>query len=163
MTQSERESEYTPDFANSISGLDHPPQTVVDRSGFEPELGAELRHDLNDRSGFEPELGGFLRQKGVFVDEVTCIGCKHCALTARNTFYIEPDLGRARVANQTGDSEDIIQEAIDTCPVNCIHWVDYTELKQLEAERALTPVPRAGLPISRGRMGAETRRRQAER
>jgi ferredoxin len=160
MTQSDRESEFMPDFSNLVSGLDDPLPNASDRSGFEPELGAELRYDSSDRTGFEPELGGFLRQKGVFVDEVTCIGCKHCALTARNTFYIEPDLGRARVANQTGDSEDIIQEAIDTCPVNCIHWVDYTELKQLEAERALTPVPRAGLPISRGRMGAETRRRQ---
>jgi len=151
MTPSDRESELAASLFPSASELS--------RSGFEPELGAELRQETGDRSGFEPELGGFLRQKGVFVDEVTCIGCKHCALTARNTFYIEPDLGRARVVNQNGDSEDIIQEAIDTCPVNCIHWVDYTELKQLEAERALTPIPRAGLPIARGRMGAEARRR----
>lgn len=161
MTQSDRESELTPDFSNLSPDLDRS-HNVPDRSGFEPELGAELRQDTSDRTGFEPELGGFLRQKGVFVDEVTCIGCKHCALTARNTFYIEPDLGRARVVNQTGDSEDIIQEAIDTCPVNCIHWVDYTELKQLETERALTPVPRAGLPIARGRMGAEARRHQTK-
>jgi ferredoxin len=152
MTQSDRNSKFTPDFSNLPPDLDRSSPDTPDRSGFEPELGAELRLDLGDRTGFEPELGGFLRQKGVFVDEVTCIGCKHCALTARNTFYIEPDLGRARVVNQMGDSEEIIQEAIDTCPVNCIHWVDYTELKKLEAERALTPVPRAGLPISRGRL-----------
>ncbi|MDY6784979.1 MAG: ferredoxin [Cyanobacteriota bacterium] len=104
------------------------------RSGFEPELGGMWR-ELPERSGFEPELGGELRQKGVYVDEITCIGCKHCAHVASNTFYIEPNYGRSRVFSQDGDSEDAIQEAIDTCPVDCIHWVDYTELKQLEEER----------------------------
>ena len=32
-----------------------------------------------------------------YVDETTCIGCKNCALVARSTFYMEDDLGRARV------------------------------------------------------------------
>jgi len=59
-----------------------------ERSGFEPELGGFLR-DSPDRTGFEPELGGLLRQKAVYVDEVTCIGCKHCAHVAPNTFFIE--------------------------------------------------------------------------
>ncbi|MGC1196980.1 MAG: ferredoxin, partial [Geitlerinemataceae cyanobacterium] len=72
-----------------------------DRTGFEPELGGLLRENP-DRSGLEPELGGALRQKGVYVDEITCIGCKHCAHVARNTFYIEPDYGRSRVFNQDG-------------------------------------------------------------
>ena len=48
--------------------------TASDRSGLEPELGGFLR-DAPDRSGLEPELGGVLRQKGVYVDEITCIGC----------------------------------------------------------------------------------------
>ena len=61
------------------------------RSGFEPELGGYLRED-SQRSGLEPELGGVLRQSGVYVDEITCIGCQHCAHVARNTFYIEPRL-----------------------------------------------------------------------
>lgn len=125
-----------------------PPDRASDRSGFEPELGGTLR-DTPDRSGFEPELGGTLRQKGVYVDEVTCIGCKHCAHVARNTFYIEPDYGRARVVNQDGDSEEIVQEAIDTCPVNCIHWVEYEELKRLEAERRHQVIPTAGFPVTR--------------
>jgi len=50
-----------------------------ERSGFEPELGGFLR-DSPDRTGFEPELGGLLRQKAVYVDEVTCIGCKHLSI-----------------------------------------------------------------------------------
>lgn len=104
------------------------------RSGFEPELGGLFRNEP-ERTGFEPELGGILRQQGVYVDEVTCIGCKHCAHVSPNTFYIEPDNGRSRVFNQDGDSEDRVQEAIDTCPVDCIHWVDYTDLKDLEEAR----------------------------
>ena len=82
------------------------------RSYREPELGGTLRLGQS-RSGAEPELGGSLRQKGVYVDEVTCIGCKHCAHVAGNTFYIEPDYGRSRVMCQDGDPEVLIQEAIE--------------------------------------------------
>lgn len=134
----------------------------LERSGFEPELGGLLRENL-DRSGFEPELGGVLRQKGVYVDEITCIGCKHCAHVARNTFYIEPDYGRSRVFNQDGDSEDSIQEAMDTCPVNCIHWVNYQKLAELESERQHQIVPRAGFPIIPGQLLSAQRRQQLDR
>ncbi|MEA5508639.1 ferredoxin [Crocosphaera sp. UHCC 0190] len=116
-----------------------------ERSGFEPELGGILR-DIPERTGFEPELGGQLRQQGVYVDEVTCIGCKHCAHVAPNTFYIEPAYGRSRVYHQDGDEEDTIQEAIDTCPVDCIHWVDYTDLKRREELRKNQEIKPLGFP-----------------
>jgi ferredoxin len=119
-------------------------------SGFEPELGGQLR-DSPERTGLEPELGGVVRQRGVYVDEVICIGCKHCAHVARNTFYIEPDYGRSRVVRQDGDSEDVVQEAIDTCPVNCIDWLDYTEVKQREEDRKYQVIPIAGFPVDGGR------------
>ncbi len=128
------------------------------RSGLEPELGSFLR-DLPERSGFEPELGGLLRQKAVYVDEVTCIGCKHCAHVARNTFYIEPDNGRSRVIRQDGDSEELIQEAIDTCPVDCIHWVNYKELQRLEEERKYQVIPVAGFPVETALIRAAQRKR----
>jgi len=131
------------------------------RSGLEPELGGILRHNPN-RSGYEPELGGLFREKGVYVDELTCIGCKHCAHTAQNTFYIEPEYG-ARAIRQDGDTEDVIQEAIDTCPVNCIHWVDYKKLKELEAEREFQVIPVAGFPVSKGVIAAQQRRLQKQR
>ncbi len=114
-------------------------------TGFEPELGGVFR-DALERTGFEPELGGVFRQKGAYVDETTCIGCKHCAHTAPNTFYIEPEHGRARVFNQDGDSEELIEEAMDTCPVNCIHWKDFTELKKLEEQRKYQVIHNLGLP-----------------
>ncbi|MCM1982772.1 ferredoxin [Lyngbya confervoides] len=116
------------------------------RSGFEPELGSPLQGQAQ-RSGLEPELGGLFRQRGVYVDEPTCIGCQNCAHVARNTFYIEDRNGRARVFRQDGDPEDKIQEAIDTCPVNCIHWVDYPQLRSLEAQRRDQEISLPGDPI----------------
>jgi len=130
-----------------------------DRSGLEPELGGLLR-DEPERSGLEPELGGMLRQKGVYVDEITCIGCLHCAHVARNTFYIEPDYGRSRVIRQEGDAEEVIQEAIDTCPVDCIQWVDYTELKKLEEERKYQVIPVVGYPVEKAVVIAAQRRQK---
>jgi ferredoxin len=131
------------------------------RSGLEPELGGQLR-DAQVRTGLEPELGGRYRQNAVYVDEVTCIGCTHCAHVARNTFYIEPDYGRARVICQNGDSAALIQEAIDTCPVDCIHQVDYTELRQLERDRQHQVIPIIGFPADKA-VALTQRRRQASR
>ena len=129
------------DSQNNLNFLDG----EIQRSGLEPELGVEFQ-GIQDRTGFEPELGGLVRQKGVYVDEITCIGCKHCAHVARETFFIEPDYGRSRVVRQDGDSEEVIQEAIDTCPVDCIHWVDYTELGVLEEERKYQVISTIGFP-----------------
>ncbi|AIE72867.1 MULTISPECIES: ferredoxin [unclassified Synechocystis] len=115
------------------------------RSGLEPELGGDWRN-FDDRSGLEPELGGELRERGVYVDEVTCIGCKNCAHVAPNTFTIEQEHGRSRAFSQNGDDEAVIQEAIDTCPVDCIHWVPYDELKQLEEKRKHQQIRPLGYP-----------------
>jgi len=130
-------------------------------TGFEPELGGAWRN-AEERTGLEPELGGVVRQRGVYVDEITCIGCKHCAHVARNTFYIEPDYGRSRVIRQDGDAEEVIQEAIDTCPVDCIHWVDYTELRQLEEERKYQVIPVVGFPIDKSVVAVNSRRKKQE-
>jgi ferredoxin len=142
--------------------LPSPEETDNNRSGLEPELGGFLR-DAPERSGLEPELGGILRQKGVYVDEITCIGCKHCAHVARNTFYIEDDYGRSRVIRQDGDSEEIIQEAIDTCPVDCIHWVNYTELRKLEEERKYQVIPVVGYPVDHAVAISQQRREKRRR
>lgn len=136
-----------------------PIEQEMQRSHLEPELGGIFR-DAPDRSGLEPELGGTLRQQGVYVDEITCIGCKHCAHVARNTFYIEPEYGRSRVVRQDGDADALIQEAIDTCPVDCIHRVDYTELKKLEEERQYQVIPIAGYPVEEAVVAAHRRRKK---
>ncbi|KAL5563027.1 hypothetical protein UlMin_032774 [Ulmus minor] len=68
-----------------------------------------------------------------FVDEFSCIGCKNCANVAPDVFSIEEDFGRARVYNQGGDPE-LVQQAIDSCPVDCIHWTSAPQLSLLEDE-----------------------------
>ena len=100
--------------------MDHNPQ-----SAFE-----QLR-DKAKINGFEPVLGGSLREKAVWVDESTCIGCQYCVHVASNTFIVDDDYGRSRAIRQNGDKEELIQEAIETCPVDCIHWVDFEEIEQL--------------------------------
>jgi len=85
-------------------------------------------------NGREPCLGGKLREKAVWVDESICIGCRYCAHVATNTFVIEKNLGRSRAIRQDGDSTELIQEAIATCPVNCIHWVAFEQLNDLRLE-----------------------------
>jgi ferredoxin len=132
------------------------------RSGFEPALSDPLHQPATGRSGFEPELGGVVRQKAVYVDEATCIGCRFCAHVARNTFFIEPDHGRSRAIRQDGDPEELIQEAIDTCPVNCIDWVDYTELLQREAERQDQILAPVGFPVERSLIRPKRARRRSK-
>ena len=83
-------------------------------------------------SGRDPVLGGRLREKAVWVDERKCIGCTYCSSVATNTFAMEPVEGRARAFRQDGDSDELIQEAIDTCPVDCIDWVAFEDLIKLE-------------------------------
>jgi ferredoxin len=97
-------------------------------------------------SGCEPLLGGELRQKAVWVDEAVCIGCRYCAHVATNTFLVEPTWGRSRAIRQDGDSTDRIQEAIDTCPVDCIHWVDYEQLPELEERLNQQEILPLGVP-----------------
>ena len=84
-------------------------------------------------SGFEPVLGGELREKAIWVDEANCIGCQYCVHVASNTFIVDEDLGRARVIRQNGDKIDTVIEAMETCPVDCMHWVDFEDLEKLDA------------------------------
>ncbi len=92
---------------------------------------AAINNEDFKRSGRDPVLGGKLREKAVWVDERKCIGCTYCSSVATNTFAMEPEQGRARAFRQDGDSEELIQEAIDTCPVDCIEWVSFEELIKL--------------------------------
>lgn len=76
-----------------------------------------------------------VRAQHVYVDEVTCIGCTNCAMIAQSTFFMDSEHGRARVFQQWGDDDETIEVAIQTCPVDCIHYVPYDELKRLEEGR----------------------------
>lgn len=56
-----------------------------------------------------------------YVDQEECTGCGLCEDTCPGVFRLNED-GVAEVYNPEGASEEEIQEAIDNCPVECIHW-----------------------------------------
>jgi ferredoxin len=91
--------------------------------------------ESHTRVDWDDELDEPVRSQMVYVDEHTCIGCTNCAMIAQSTFFMEPEHGRARVFRQWGDDDETIQVAIETCPVDCIHYVPFDELKKLEIQR----------------------------
>jgi len=62
--------------------------------------------------------------KSVYVDEEECIGCGTCEELCPEVFKMNEDTEKSEVIKPEGGPEDLIQEAIDTCPVDCIHWED---------------------------------------
>lgn len=55
------------------------------------------------------------------VDEEKCIGCGTCVALCPKTFVLNADY-KAEVKGSDGESEDKVQEAIDTCPTQAISW-----------------------------------------
>lgn len=122
-------------------------QSVNDSTGNSAAAySASSLEEDHQSTGMEPVLGGALAEKAVWVDEAVCIGCRYCAHVACNTFIIEPNLGRSRAVRQDGDSSARIQEAIETCPVDCIHWVAFDDLKGLQAQLDSQELLPLGLP-----------------
>ena len=121
---------------HSVNDLSGNPSAAYSASSLEDD----------QSTGMEPVLGGALAEKAVWVDEAVCIGCRYCAHVACNTFIIEPNLGRSRAIRQDGDSSERIQEAIETCPVDCIHWVAFDDLKGLQAQLDSQELLPLGLP-----------------
>ena len=116
-----------------------------DESGVVHAFSTPLTLNESLQTGDEPVLGGELRQKAVWVEETDCIGCRYCAHVASNTFLMIAETGRCRAISQDGDSIERIQEAIDTCPVDCIHWVDFEHLIDLR-QRQLETARSRGIP-----------------
>ena len=56
-----------------------------------------------------------------FVDKGLCTSCGLCTEIASNTIKLGDD-DLAEVFNPTGDPEDVIQEAMDSCTVEAISW-----------------------------------------
>lgn len=68
----------------------------------------------------------------VFIDEESCIGCMQCATVAPSAFVMLEN-GRARAYHQSSAPE--IKAAVSSCPVSCMHYVGYKELKKYETAR----------------------------
>ena len=58
----------------------------------------------------------------MWVDKDECTGCELCVDNLPDVFRMDDD-DLAECYNQEGATEEEIQEdAIDVCPVECIHW-----------------------------------------
>jgi ferredoxin len=60
--------------------------------------------------------------KAVYIDEEECIGCGSCVEICPEVFQMKEGEEKAEVIKPEGGPEDLIQEAMDTCPTSCIHW-----------------------------------------
>ena len=59
------------------------------------------------------------------IDQPECIQCGTCVENTEQVFIL-PDDAKAVVIRQEGPME-LIQDAIDACPVTCIHWTQTPE------------------------------------
>ena len=57
----------------------------------------------------------------LFIDQDECIGCGNCEESCPDVFRMNDD-GIAEVHDPHGATIELIQEAIDACPVECIRW-----------------------------------------
>jgi ferredoxin len=68
------------------------------------------------------------------IDQLDCISCGTCVENTDAVFVL-PDDAKAVVLQQHGDMT-LIQDAIDACPVTCIHWEEdpdtYEQLNDAE-------------------------------
>ena len=66
------------------------------------------------------------------IDQFECISCGTCVEQTDKVFYLPAD-GKATPIAQDGPM-DLIEDAIEACPVTCIHWVT----PEQAVERGLT-------------------------
>jgi len=60
--------------------------------------------------------------KHVVIDAEDCTGCETCVELCEDVFTFNEDEEKAEVILPEGGPEDCIEEAIQSCPVECIRW-----------------------------------------
>ena len=66
--------------------------------------------------------GVFKMAKRVVIDTDECVGCESCVELCSEVFAFNEDEEKAEVIMPEGGPEDCIEEAIDSCPTECISW-----------------------------------------
>ena len=59
--------------------------------------------------------------KCVTIDEEECVGCESCVEICPEVFEFDDASGKAKVIKPDG-VEECIEEAMGSCPVECIKW-----------------------------------------
>jgi ferredoxin len=57
----------------------------------------------------------------VYIEENECIGCGTYEETCPEVFKLNTDTEKAEVIMPDDGPDDLIEEAIDNCPVSCIY------------------------------------------
>jgi len=60
----------------------------------------------------------------IHIDEDDCIGCGTCEELCPEVFKLDADTEKAEVIMPEGGPQDLIEEAIDSCPASCIYQDD---------------------------------------
>ena len=58
--------------------------------------------------------------KKVRIDEDECIGCESCVEICPDVFSFNDDTDKAEVIDENLAEEDCVDEAVASCPVECI-------------------------------------------
>jgi len=56
----------------------------------------------------------------VIIDRDACLGCEACVEICPNVFRFDEDEGKAHVIEGADGSEPCVEEAIASCPAECI-------------------------------------------
>jgi len=103
-----------------------PLPTVSATSGANTHHNEEIHETLDGQQHWGPIDNDSARSKArgemLVIDQWECISCGTCVENTDAVFLL-PDDAKAVVTHQEGDMT-LIQDAIDACPVTCIHWTD---------------------------------------
>jgi ferredoxin len=56
------------------------------------------------------------------IDQDVCIGCELCVGMAADVFQMNDDGKAESYQAATSENENLVQDAIDSCPVSAIEW-----------------------------------------
>jgi ferredoxin len=65
---------------------------------------------------------GKIMAKRVVIDADECVGCQTCVELCPDVFTFNDASEKAEVVKEEGGLEDCIEEAMSSCPVECIKW-----------------------------------------
>ncbi|MGC8720468.1 MAG: ferredoxin [Thermodesulforhabdaceae bacterium] len=58
----------------------------------------------------------------VYLDEECCVGCGTCAELCPDVFELDEEAEKARLLKVEDVDENCVEEAIASCPEECISW-----------------------------------------